>query len=174
MAIVATVVVMRVKLPRRPRVERGRQRWVGGIRRRVLRQRRTGLPGVIIRIITCTSTPSTQTSPAPAIPNVLAPLFAHPVPTKTKRDSPRANHVQAIRTVLLVPPVAHSMPTVVQSVPTPVVLRPFVIHVVPVNTTTKPVKRLNLLLVKVVVQGNTKMKLEKHHANNVQLVLTVV
>jgi hypothetical protein len=39
-----------------------------------------------------------------------------------------------------------------------------VIHVVLVNTTTKPVKRLNLLLVKVVMQGNTKMKLEKHCA----------
>ncbi len=46
----------------------------------------------------------------------------------------------------------------------PVVLRPFVMHVVQVNTMTKPVKRLNLLLVKVVMQENTKMKLEKHRA----------
>ena len=48
-AIVATVLV-RVKLPRRPRVERGRRRWVGGIRRRILGQFRLILPGVIIII----------------------------------------------------------------------------------------------------------------------------
>ena len=115
--------------------------------------------------------------------NVSAPLFAHlvptktklgsphanhvqVVPTKTKPDSPRANHAQAIRTALPVPPVAHSMPPVVQPVPTPVVLQ-HVMHAVPVNTTTKPVKRLNLLLVKVVVQENTKMKLEKHRATTI-------
>ena len=39
--------------------------------------------------------------------NVSAPLFAHPVPTKTKPGSPRANHAQAIPTALPVPPVAH-------------------------------------------------------------------
>jgi len=39
-----------------------------------------------------------------------------------------------------------------------------VIHVVPVNTTTKQIKRLNLLLVKIVVQENTKTMLEKHRA----------
>jgi hypothetical protein len=72
------------------------------------------------------------------------------------------------------------MPPVVQSVPMPVVLQ-HVMHVLPVNTMANPVKRLNLLLVKnaerantmtkpvkllvkVVVQGNTKMKLEKHRA----------
>ena len=53
---------------------------------------------------------------------------------------------------------------VVQPVPTPVVLRPFVIHVVLDNTTTKPVKCLNLLHVKLVMQGNTKTKLEKRRA----------
>jgi len=132
-------------------------------------------------MMACGSTPATQTTPAAAVKNVSAPLFAHPGPTKTKPASPRANHapvaltktrpgshranhVQAIPTALPVPPVAHSMPPVVQPVPTPVVLRPFVIHVVLVNTMTQPVKRLNLLLVKLVVQGNTKMKLVKHRA----------
>ena len=160
MAIVATVVVVGVKLPRPPRVERGRRRWVGGIRRRLLGHGRTFLPGVFIGLGSCASTPTTQTTPAAAMKNVSAPLFAHPVPTKTKLDSPRAKHVQAIRTALPVPPVAHSMPPVVQPVPMPVVLRPFVIHAAQVNTMTKPVK----LLVKVVVQGNTKPKLEKHRA----------
>ena len=58
---------------------------------------------------------------------------AHPALTKTKLDSPRANHAQAIRTALPVPPVAHSMPPVVQPVPTPVVLQ-HAIHVTLVNT----------------------------------------
>jgi hypothetical protein len=184
-AIVATVVVVGVKLPRRPRVKRGRRRSVGVIRRRRLLMRRTGLPGVHIGLGPCSSTPTTQTTPAAALSNVSAPLFAHPGPTKTKPGSPhanhapvaltktkpaspRANHVQAIRTALPVPPVALSMPPVVQPVPTPVVLRPFVIHVVQVNTMTQPNKRLNLLLVKVVLPGNTKMKLEKHRAPVVQ------
>ena len=170
MASVATVVVVGVKLPRPPRVERGRPRWVGGIRRRRLCHGRGILPGVLIILGTCTSTPTTQTTPAAAAKYVSAPLFAHPAPTKTKPDSPRANHAQAIRTALPVPPVAHSMPPVVQPVPMPVVLRPFVIHVALVNTTTKPVKRLNLLLVKLVMQGNTKMKLEKHRATTIVLV----
>ena len=94
----------------------------------------------------------------------------NPAPTKTKPASPRANHAQAIRTALPVPPVAHSMPPVAQPVPTPVVPRPFVIHVLLVNTTTKPVKRLNLLLVKVVMQGNTKTKLDKHRVTMIVLV----
>jgi hypothetical protein len=193
-AIVATVVVVGVKLPRRPRVKRGRRRWVWVIRRRILGHGITigFLPGVFLRLLDtnililgtcCGSTPTTQTSPAAAITNVSAPLFAHPVPTKTKLDSPRANraqvaptktkpdspranHAQAIRTALPVPPVALSMPPVVQPVPTPVVLRPFVIHVVLVNTMTKPVK----LLVKVVMQGNTKMKREKHRATTIVLI----
>ena len=118
--------------------------------------------------MTCTSTPTTQTTPAAAIKNVSAPLFAHPGPTKTKPVSPRAKHAQAIRTALPVPSVAHSMPPVVQPVPMPVVLQ-HVIHVVPVNTMTQPVKRLNLLLVKVVMQGNTKMKLEKHRAKTIAM-----
>ena len=54
----------------------------------------------------------------------------------------------------------------------PVVLQ-HVIHAVPVNTMTKPVKRLNLLLVKVVVQGNTKTKWEKHRAKDVVLAHTM-
>jgi hypothetical protein len=62
------------------------------------------------------------------------------------------------------------MPTVVQLVPMPVVLQ-HVMHVLPVNTMAKPVKRLNLLLVKIVMQGNTKTKLEKHRARIVQQVL---
>jgi len=59
---------------------------------------------------------------------------------------------------------------IVQQVLMPMVRRPFVMHVLLVNTTTKPVKRLNLLLVKVVLQGNTKMKLEKHRATTIVLV----
>jgi len=146
-----------------------------------MRHGRASLPSVLLLMMACGSTPATQTTPAAAVKNVSAPLFAHPGPTKTKPASPRANHapvaltktrpgshranhVQAIPTALPVPPVAHSMPPVVQPVPTPVVLRPFVIHVVLVNTMTQPVKRLNLLLVKLVVQGNTKMKLVKHRA----------
>ena len=67
----------------------------------------------------------------------------NPAPTKTKPGNLRANHAQAIRTALPVPPIAHSMPIVVQPVPMPVVLQ-HVMHVLPVNTMAKPVKRLNL------------------------------
>ena len=64
-ACVATVVVLAVTLPRPPRVERGRRRWVGVIRRRILCHRRTLLPGVLLLLLgPCTSTPTTQTSPA--------------------------------------------------------------------------------------------------------------
>ena len=102
MASVATVVVVGVKLPRRPRVERGRRRWVGVIRRRILSHGgRAILLGVLIILGPCSSTPTTQITPAAAITNVSAPLFAHPVPTKTKLDSPRANHVQVVLTKTL-------------------------------------------------------------------------
>ena len=70
-------------------------------------------------------------------------------------------HAEVVVTALPVPPVAHSMPPVVQQVPTPVVPQ-HVIHVVLVNTTKKPVKRLNLLLAKLVMQVITKTKLGKH------------
>ena len=106
--------------------------------------------------------------------NVSAPLFAHPVPTKTKLDSPRANHVQAIRTALPVPPVAHSMPPVVQTVPTPVVQRPFVIRVVLESTTIKQVNRLNQLLVNVAMWENIKTKREKHRVIYVVLESTML
>ena len=53
----------------------------------------------------------------------------------------------------------------------PVVLRTFVIHVVLVATTNKRVKRLNLLLAKIVMQVNTKTKLEKHRANRIVLLV---
>ena len=106
MASVATVVVVGVKLLRRPRVERGRRRWVGVIRRCGLSQSRGFLPGVIIILGTCTSTSTNQTPPAE---NVSAPLFAHPAPTKTKPGSPRANHVQVVLTVLPVHRVAKTI-----------------------------------------------------------------
>ena len=72
-ASVATVVVVGVKLPRPPRVERGRRRWVGLIRRRLPGHGLTFLPGVL-HIPACTSidTPVTQTSPAAASSNVSA------------------------------------------------------------------------------------------------------
>ena len=119
MAIVATVVVVGVNLPRPPRVERGRRRWVGVMRRRVLCQGRTFLPGVFIGLGSCASTPTTQTTPAVATKNVSAPLFAHPVPTKIEPGSPRANHAQAICTALPVPPVAHILQQHAQRVQTP-------------------------------------------------------
>jgi hypothetical protein len=59
----------------------------------------------------------------------------NPSPTKTKPGSPRANHAQAIPTALPVPPVAHSMPPVVQPVPMPMVMQ-HVIRAVLVNTMT--------------------------------------
>ena len=65
-ATVATVVMVGLKLPRPPRAEWGRRWWVGVIRRRVLSQSRTGLPGVILLLLgrSCTSTLKTQTSTA--------------------------------------------------------------------------------------------------------------
>jgi len=128
-AIVATVLVG-VKLLRRPRVKRGRRSWGGVVRR--LCHGLTFLPGVGLALnALLSSTPTTQTPNAPAIENVSAPVFAHPGPTKTKPGSPRANHAQAIRTALSVPPVAHSMP--VRLVLMPVVLR-HVIHAQVVRT----------------------------------------
>ena len=137
----ATVLV-RVKLLRRRRVERGRRRWVGVRRGRILSQIRTILPGVILRGI-CTSTPTTQTSPAAMTINVSAPLFAHPVPTKTKVGNPLAKHVPMVLTALLVPQVVHIPQLLVLLEPMPVVQTPFVIHVVLGNIMTKQVKRLN-------------------------------
>jgi len=116
---------------------------------------------MIITLMCCTSTPTTQTTPAALIRNVSAPLFAHPVLTKTKPGSPRANHAPAILSIIL--PVrlfAHSMPPVAQPVPMPVVQTPFVIYVVLENTIIKPIK----LLVKVALLENTKTKREKHPA----------
>ena len=69
---VATVVVVGVTLPRLSRVERGRRRWVGLIRRRILRHLRTFLPSVLLVLTTCTSTLVTQTMPAAAITDVSA------------------------------------------------------------------------------------------------------
>jgi len=42
------------------------------------------------------------------------------------------------------------------------------------NTTIRRVKLQNRLLVKIAMQENTKMKLVKHRANHVQVVLTVL
>ena len=71
MASVATV-LLRVKLPRPPRAELGRRRWVGVLRRRILGQRRAILPGVILFTRVCASTLKTQTGPAAALINVSA------------------------------------------------------------------------------------------------------
>jgi len=70
-ASVVTVVVVGVKLPRPPRVKRGRRRWVGMTRRRSLCHGRTILTGVFI-MGACFSTLKTQTTPATAIINVYA------------------------------------------------------------------------------------------------------
>ena len=58
MAIAATVLVVGVKLLRRPRVERGQRRWKGGVRRRrILGQWSTILEGVLaLVVVTCIST----------------------------------------------------------------------------------------------------------------------
>ena len=132
MAIVATVVVVGVLLLRRPLVKRGRWRWGGVIRRRILVHGRTILPGVLFIILgPCGSTPTTQTSPAPAPENVSAPLFAHPGPTKTKPGSPRANYVKVALTKTKLG--VHRAKNVIQA-----------------NTMTKPAKHLNRLLVKTI------------------------
>jgi len=96
--------------------------------------------------------------------NVSAPLFAHPVPTKTKVGNPLAKHVPMVLTALLVPQVVHIPQLLVLLEPMPVVQTPFVIHVVLENTIIKPIKRLNQLLVKVAMWENTKTKREKHPA----------
>ena len=87
--------------------------------------------------------------------------------------SPLAKHVPVVLTALLVRQVV-ILQLLVLLEPMPVVQQPFVIHVVPGNTTIKQVKHLNQLLAKVALLENTKTKREKHPANNVQLVLTVV
>ena len=171
MVSVATVVVVGVKLLRRPRVERGRRRWVGVIRRRLLSHCRTILPGVIIMLGTpYTSTLKTQTTPVPPNENVSAPLFVHRARTKNKPDSPRANHAQAVGTALPVTPVAPSLPPVVRPVPMPVVQQPFVIHVVLENTTINTGNRVaqNVLLV------NTTFNTDNRVAQNVLLVNTTI
>ena len=61
------------------------------------------------------------------------------------------------------------MPPVARPVPMPVVLRPFVIHVLLVNTMTQPVKRLNLLLAKNAVQVNTMNKPVKAVAKTIAM-----
>jgi len=92
MEIVATVVVVGVKLPRRPRVERGRRRWGGVIRRRILIHGRMFLPGVLFGLGIFPSTPTTQTTPAAAIKNVSAHVLVNQARTKMKVDKPPARH----------------------------------------------------------------------------------
>ena len=167
MASVATVVVVGVKLPRRPRVKRGRRRWVGVIRRRILGQGRTILPGVILCLGVYDSTLKTQTTLAAAIKNVSAHGLVHRARTKIKVGSPLAKHVPVVLTALLVRQVVRILQLLVLLEPMPVEQQPFVIHVVLDNTTIKQVK----LLVNVAMQENTKTKLEKHRARVVQQVL---
>ena len=77
---------------------------------------------------------------------------------------PLAKHVPVVLTALLVPQVARILQLLVLPEPLPVEQQPFVIHVVRENTTMKQIKRLNQLLVKVAMWGNTKTKREKHPA----------
>ena len=93
---------------------------------------------------------------------------------KNKVVNPLAKHVPVVLTALLVPQVVRILQLLVLLGPMQVEQQPFVIHAVLENTTIKPVKRPNQLLVKVATWENTKTKREKHPANNVQLVLTVV
>ena len=69
-----------------------------------------------------------------------------------------------VLTALLVRQVAHILQLLVLLALMQVGQQPFVIHAELGNTTIKPVKRLNLLLVKVARWGNTKTKREKHRA----------
>ena len=78
--------------------------------------------------------------------------------------NPRAKHVPLVLTALLVPQVVHILQLLVLLEPMQVGQQLCVIHVVLGNTTIKQVKRLNQLLVKVVLLENTKTKKEKHPA----------
>ncbi len=101
-------------------------------------------------------------------------MFVHKAPTKIKRVKPRAKHVQVASLVKPVLAVVHSMTRVVQKVPIPVILRPFVIYVVLVNIMTKQAKYLNQLLVKVAMRENIKTKRGNHRVNYVPVVRTAL
>jgi len=80
-----------------------------------------------------------------------------------KLDNPFAKHVPTVLTALLVRQVVRILRLLVPLVPMPVVQQR-VLPVVLGNTMTKPIKRLNQLLVKVALLDNTKTKREKHPA----------
>ena len=96
--------------------------------------------------------------------NVSAQRLAHRARTKIKVVNPLAKHVPVVLTALLVPQVVRILQLPVLLEPMPVEQQPFVIHVVLGNTMIKPVKRLNQLHVKIVMQENTKTKRGKHRA----------
>ena len=80
--------------------------------------------------------------------------------------SPLAKHVPVVLTALLVPQVVHIPQLLVLLEPMPVEqLR--VIHAELENIMIEQVKRLNQLLVKVAMWGNTKTKREKHTATTI-------
>jgi len=150
-ASVATVVVVGVKLPRPPRVERGRRRSVGVIRRRRLCHGRASLPGVIM-LGSCTSTliVTTLVYAATAV-LVSAHGLVQRAPTKMKLDNPLAKHVPVVNTVQRrVRQVVRILQLLVLLEPTtPVEQQPFVIHVPVVLTvlSVRPVVRILQLLV---------------------------
>ena len=85
----------------------------------------------------------------------------------------RVIHVPVVLTVLLVRQVVYILQLLVLLEPMAVVQHR-VIYVVLENTMIKQIKHLNQLLVKVAMWENIKTKREKHRANNVQLIHTVV
>ena len=115
----------------------------------------------------CSSTPTTQTSPAAAVTNVSAHGLVYRARTKIKVGSPLAKHVPVVLTALLVRQVVRILQLLVLLEPMPVVQTPFVSHVVLGNIMTKQVKRLNQLLAKVALLENTKTKREKHPATTI-------
>ena len=84
-------------------------------------------------------------------------------------QQPFVIHVPVVLTALLVQQVVYWIQLLVPLEPMPVVQQPFVIHVVLESITIKPVKRLNQLHVKIVMQENTKTKREKHRARMIVL-----
>ena len=82
--------------------------------------------------------------------------------TTLNKDNQVVIHVPVVLTALLVPQVVHIPQLLVPLEPMPVGQQPFVIHAMLGNTTIKPVKRLNQLLVKAARWENTKAKREKH------------
>ena len=189
--IVVTVVMVGVKLHRCPRVQQGRRRWGGLIRRRVARLSRTFLRRVIF-IRTLVSTVKIQTTPVGPMKHVLAPrtVVEHHV-TKVKMVVlpvmlPPCVHPASIKRRLPLLPRTVSVRTVVPAnfkimeVPLPVLiaqsditkvvtlLLPVPIHTPPSVHPARINRRLPLLprtvSVPIAKPANTKIKMVKAHA----------